>query len=172
MEIATHVINKWSQAYLAEKFIATKTTEPRNPGYFLGATHCDRFLFWLALNLIRIWKKYRRCLKKKEIKDEKKINQINNTLEMKLKNGQIVSIIKRLWRRSLQQRQKHSNESQYVTLAHTPTLDRTQKCGISREKKVFAIAMGHPNEFFNKNKFSFNKTFLFWWKQSIRNSVV
>lgn len=57
-----------------------------------------------------------------------KINQINDTFQIKVKNGQIVQIIKRVWRRSLQQRQKQSNESQYVTLAHTPTLHRTQKC--------------------------------------------
>lgn len=84
-----------------------------------------------------------------------KINQINVTLEMKPKNDQIVSIIKILWRRSLQQRQKHSNESQYVTLAHTPTLDRTQKCGISREKKNILNHDGPPKEYLQQKRIFF-----------------
>lgn len=71
----------------------------------------------------------------------------------------IVPIMKKkLWRRLLQQRQKHCNESQYVTLAHTPTLDRTQKCWISREKKWFSITLDHPMELCN-NEIAFEKIF-------------
>lgn len=30
--------------YLAEKFVATQTTKPRNPRYFFGTTHCPTLL--------------------------------------------------------------------------------------------------------------------------------
>ena len=40
--------NRQNITYLAKEFVATKSTEPRNPAHFLRATHvCWSFLFLL-----------------------------------------------------------------------------------------------------------------------------